>query len=103
MAPVEKPPRIDAAARVQQEQEEGHKAGIAFATDEAEYRDLLMLRKFLDRRRNATKSLAGAPRSMLVVAERSEQASRRQRPETTVSAHRATAPRVQRSKSGPRT
>ena len=47
MAPVEKPPRID-PARVQQEQEEGHKAGIAFATDEAEYRDLLMLRKFLE-------------------------------------------------------
>jgi hypothetical protein len=33
---------------VQQEQEEDHKAGIAFATDEAEYRDLLMLRKFLE-------------------------------------------------------
>ena len=47
MAPVEKPPRID-PARVQQEQEEGRKAGIAFATDEAEYRDLLMLRKFLE-------------------------------------------------------
>ena len=47
MAPVEKPPRID-LARVQQEQEEGHKAGIAFATVEAEYRDLLMLRKFLE-------------------------------------------------------
>ena len=47
MAPVEKPPRID-PARVQQEQEEGHKAGIAFATDEAKYRDLLMLRKFLE-------------------------------------------------------
>jgi hypothetical protein len=47
MAPVEKPPRID-PARVQQEQEEGHKAGIAFATVEAEYRDLLMLRKFLE-------------------------------------------------------
>jgi hypothetical protein len=47
MAPVEKPPRID-PARVQQEQEEGHKAGIAFATDDAEYRDLLMLRKFLE-------------------------------------------------------
>ena len=47
MAPVEKPPRID-PARVQQEQEEGHKAGIAFATDEAKYRDLPMLRKFLE-------------------------------------------------------
>jgi hypothetical protein len=47
MAPVEKPPRID-PARVQQKQEEGHKAGIAFATDEAEYRDLLMLRTFLE-------------------------------------------------------
>ena len=47
MAPVEKQPRID-PARVQQEQEEGHKAGIAFATDKAEYRDLLMLRKFLE-------------------------------------------------------
>ena len=47
MAPVEKPPRID-PARVQQEQEEGHKAGIAFATVEAEYRDLLMLRNFLE-------------------------------------------------------
>jgi hypothetical protein len=47
MAPVEKPPRID-PARAQQEQEEGHKAGIAFATVEAEYRDLLMLRKFLE-------------------------------------------------------
>jgi hypothetical protein len=47
MAHVEKPPRID-PARVQQEQEEGHKAGITFATDEAEYRDLLMLRKFLE-------------------------------------------------------
>jgi hypothetical protein len=35
MAPVEKPPRID-PARVQQEQEEGHNACIAFATDEAE-------------------------------------------------------------------
>ena len=32
----------------EQEQEEGRKAGIAFATDEAEYRDLLMLRKFLE-------------------------------------------------------
>ena len=47
MAPVEKPPLID-PARVQQEQEEGRKAGIAFATVEAEYRDLLMLRKFLE-------------------------------------------------------
>jgi hypothetical protein len=47
MSPGKKPPRID-PARVQQEQEEGHKAGIAFATDEAEYRDLLMLRKFLE-------------------------------------------------------
>jgi len=47
MAPVKKPPRID-PARVQQEQEEGRKAGIAFATDEAEYPDLLMLRKFLE-------------------------------------------------------
>ena len=47
MAPVEKPPRID-PARVQQEQEEGHKGGIAFATVEAEYRDLLMVRKFLE-------------------------------------------------------
>ena len=28
----------------EQEQEEGRKAGIAFATNEAEYRDLLMLR-----------------------------------------------------------
>ena len=47
MAPIKKSPRID-PARVQQEQEEGHKAGITFATDEAEYRDLLMLRKFLE-------------------------------------------------------
>jgi hypothetical protein len=47
MALVEKPPRVD-PARVQQEQEEGRKAGIAFATDEAEYRDLLILRKFLE-------------------------------------------------------
>ena len=46
MAPVEKPPRID-PARAQQEQQEGQKAGIVFATDEAEYRDLLILRKFL--------------------------------------------------------
>ena len=46
MTPVEKPPTSD-SARVQQEQEEGHKAGIAFATDKAKYRDLLMLRKFL--------------------------------------------------------
>ena len=45
--PLSKNPRID-PARVQQEQEEGRKAGIAFATDEAEYRDLLMLRKFLE-------------------------------------------------------
>src|SRR6185437_6018690 len=29
-------------------QEEGRKAGIAFATDESEYQDLLMLRKFLE-------------------------------------------------------
>ena len=47
MSPSKKPPRID-PARVQQEQEEGHKAGIAFATVEAEYRDLLMLRNFLE-------------------------------------------------------
>jgi hypothetical protein len=47
MANVEKPPRID-PARVRQGQEEGRKAGIAFATDEAEYPDLLMLRKFLE-------------------------------------------------------
>jgi len=33
---------------VQQEQEEGHNACIAFATDEAECRDLLILRKFLE-------------------------------------------------------
>ena len=39
MAPVEKPPLID-PARVQQEREEGRKAGIAFATYDAEYRDL---------------------------------------------------------------
>jgi hypothetical protein len=37
MAPVEKPPCID-PARVQQEQEEGRKAGITFATDEAKHR-----------------------------------------------------------------
>ena len=43
MSPGKKPPRID-PARVQQEQEEGQKAGIAFATDEAP--DLLMLWKF---------------------------------------------------------
>src|SRR6478672_13666293 len=47
MSPGKKPPRID-PARVQQEQEDGHKAGIAFATVEAEYRDLPMLRKFLE-------------------------------------------------------
>ena len=47
MSPGKKTPRID-PTRVQQEQEEGHKAGIAFATGEAEYRDLLMLRKFLE-------------------------------------------------------
>ena len=47
MAPVKKHPHID-PAREQQEQEEGHKAGIVFATDEAEYRDLQMLRKFLE-------------------------------------------------------
>ena len=33
MSPGKKPPRID-PARVQQEQEDGHKAGIAFATDD---------------------------------------------------------------------
>jgi hypothetical protein len=44
--PLSKNPRID-PARVQQEQETGHKAGIAFAKDEADYRDLLILRKFL--------------------------------------------------------
>ena len=33
---------------MQQEQEEGRKAGIAFATNEAKYRDLLMLWKFLE-------------------------------------------------------
>ena len=47
MSPVEKSPRID-PARVQQEQEKGRKAGIAFATNEAKYRDLLMLWKFLE-------------------------------------------------------
>jgi hypothetical protein len=46
VAPVKKHPHID-PAREQQEQEEGHKAGVAFAA-EAEYQDLLMLRKFLE-------------------------------------------------------
>jgi hypothetical protein len=47
MAPVEKPPRID-PTRVQQEREEGHKAGIAFATYDPGDGDLLVLRKFLE-------------------------------------------------------
>ena len=45
--PCRKTPAHRSSPRAQ-EQEEGHKAGIAFATDEAEYRDLLMLRKFLE-------------------------------------------------------
>ena len=48
MAHVEKPPRID-PAHVQQEQEEGHKAGIAFATDHPKYRDLLVCGSFSNR------------------------------------------------------
>jgi hypothetical protein len=46
--PCRRTPAHRSSPRAARAQEAGHKAGIAFATGEAEYRNLLMLRKFLE-------------------------------------------------------